>query len=105
MEAQEPKPGIYQNYKGAFHEVLGVAEEPLSGQRYVVYRALGLVENRGGDPDPNGPKLGQRTVATNTAGALAVSTIEHFTGMVDGKQYSGGKQVPRFRFVSETKPT
>lgn len=98
---REPARGIYQHYKGAFYEVLGIADEPETGQRYVVYRSLGISENLLGDPDPAGPHLGHRVVANGTEGALAVCSIPRFSELVDGKDYSGGKQVPRFRPVSD----
>jgi hypothetical protein len=36
-----PVKGTYQHYKGAFYEVLGIAEEPDTGSRYVVYQCAG----------------------------------------------------------------
>ena len=40
----EPSAGTYQHFKGAFYEVLGIADEAESGKRLVVYKALGVME-------------------------------------------------------------
>jgi hypothetical protein len=92
--------GTYQHYKGAFYEVLGIAEEPESGKRYVVYQSLGLMQNvLPDDPENNfHPEAG--VTNTPTKGELTVCSIPRFTEEVDGKEYSGGKRVPRFRLVS-----
>src|SRR5262249_5833586 len=97
---KEPVKGIYQNYKGAFFEVLGIAEAPETMKRLVVYQALGLAEvlispdpDSGAPPDP-------RVISTPTKGELAVCSIERFTELVDGKESHPGKKVPRFRLVS-----
>ena len=95
-----PIPGIYQHFKGGFYEVLGIADEPETGRRYVVYQALGLMENRLA-PDPENhfdPQV--RVTGTANKGALSVCSIERFSDIVDGKEYQGGAQVPRFRLVS-----
>ncbi len=97
--AKEPGRGTYQHYKGAFHEVLGIAEDPETGQRYVVYESLGISENLL-DTDKAGPHLGRRVVRNGSKGALAVCSVARFTEEVDGKEYSGGKKVPRFQLVS-----
>ena len=47
---EDPVKGTYQHYKGAFFEVLGVAEAPETGQRLVVYQAIGLTETSRLDP-------------------------------------------------------
>ena len=100
MAAKEPVKGTYQNYKGDFYEVLGVAEEPAAGQRFVIYQSLGISENLL-DKDEVGPVLGHRVVRNGSKGELAVCSIERFTELVDGKDYSGGKKVPRFTLISQ----
>jgi hypothetical protein len=95
---KDPVPGTYQHYKGDLYEILGVADEPASGQRYVVYQSLGVTENL--TDDETGARLGHRVVRNGTKGALAVCSIERFTELVDGGDYSGGKKVPRFRLIS-----
>ena len=95
----EPVAGTYQHYKGALYEVLGVAEDPETGQRWVVYRSLGVTENLVDAPGEPG-RLGRRVVHNNTAGALAVCSVARFTEQVDGGEFAGGKRVPRFRLVS-----
>lgn len=99
MTAKTPGPGTYQNYKGAFYEVLGIADEPETGKKFVVYQSLGITENVI-DEDPAGPVLGHRVVRNGSKGALAVCSVERFTETVDGGEYNGGKSVPRFRLVS-----
>jgi len=98
--AKEPAKGTYQHYKGAFYDVLGVADEPETGKRYVVYQALGLMENLlPADPKEHfHPPAG--VTSTPTKGELAVCSVERFTELVDGKEYHGGKRVPRFRLAS-----
>src|SRR5436305_9543022 len=96
----DPARGTYQHYKGTFYEVLGMAEDPETGNRYVVYQSLGLMEVLlKADPsnhfDPQGP-----IVSTPTKGELAVSSVERFTEMVDGGAYHPGKKVPRFRLFA-----
>jgi hypothetical protein len=97
---KEPVKGLYQHYKGAFYEVLGIAEAPETMKRLVVYQALGLAEvllssdpESGAPPDP-------RVISTPTKGELAVCSLERFTEVVDGKEYHPGQKVPRFRLVS-----
>ena len=103
MAAQPPKDpvkGTYQHFKGAFYEMLGIAEDPETGNRYVVYQALGLMENLL-EPDPKNhfdPEA--RVTSTPTKGELAVCSVARFTEMVDGKEYHKGQRVPRFRLVS-----
>jgi hypothetical protein len=97
---KEPVKGTYQHYKGAFHEVLGMAESPETGKRYVVYQAVGLTEILVG-PDPeNNFFPDSRFTSTPTKGELAVCSVERFTELVDGKEYHPGKRVPRFRLVA-----
>lgn len=97
---RDPVQGTYQHYKGAFYEVLGIAEEPETGKRYVVYRSLGLIENLL-PPDPANNFYPDRAVtSTPTHGELAVCSIGRFTELVDGKEYHRGQQVPRFRLIA-----
>jgi hypothetical protein len=102
-EAREPVRGTYQHYKGAFYEVLGIAEDPETGQRSVVYQSLGISENLL-DTEEAGPHLGRRVIRNGSKGALAVSSVSRFTERVDGKEYSGGKKVPRFKLISPMPP-
>jgi hypothetical protein len=97
---KEPVKGTYQHYKGAFFEVLGIAEAPETMKRQVVYQSIGLAEvllspdaESGAPPDP-------RVISTPTKGELAVCSIERFAELVDGKEYHQGQRVPRFRLVS-----
>jgi len=99
MATQDPVRGTYQNYKGAFYEVLGVADDPETGKKSVVYESIGITENVC-DEDKAGPILGHRVVRNGSKGALAVCSVERFSELVDGGEYSGGKKVPRFRLVS-----
>lgn len=99
MRAEDPVPGTYQNYKGAFYEVLGIADDPETGNKYVVYQAIGITENLL-DEDKAGPILGHRVVRNRAKGALAICTLKRFTELVDGGEYCGGKKVPRFTLVS-----
>ena len=99
-QIKEPVKGTYQHYKGAFFEVLGIAEAPETMKRLVVYEAIGLTEvllpAEGEDtfyPD-------SRVIATPTKGELAVCSVERFTETVEGKEYHSGQRVPRFRLVS-----
>jgi hypothetical protein len=96
----EPVKGTYQHYKGAFYEVLGIADEPESGERYVVYQALGIMENMLAPAPENHffPPAG--ITSTPTKGELAVCHIKRFTELVDGKEYHKGARVPRYRLVS-----
>jgi hypothetical protein len=96
---KEPAQGTYQHYKGAFYEVLGMAEHPESGGRLVVYQALGLMENLL-PPDPANHFYPPRVTSTPTKGELAVCSVERFTELVDGKEYHNGARVPRFRLVA-----
>ena len=80
--------------------MLGIAEEPESGNRCVVYQAIGLMENLL-DPDPNNPpRLNTRVVETPNKGTLSVCSIERFTDLVDGGVFHHGTRVPRFRLVT-----
>jgi hypothetical protein len=96
--SREPVAGTYRHYKGALYEVLGVAEDPESGKRYVVYQSLGITDNQLDYPDE--PKLGNRVVRNGSKGALAVASLKRFTEEVDGGDYSEGKRVARFELVS-----
>src|SRR5262249_42601064 len=49
MKGSEPVRGTYQHYKGGFYEVLGVADNPAGGGRFVVYESLGITEDLLGD--------------------------------------------------------
>jgi len=93
MVEKERVKGTYQHYKGGFYEVLGVAEEPSSGSRFVVYQALGIAEDLLGESET-------RILRTGNKGVLAVCSLERFKEMVDGKEYSGGNRVPRFRLIA-----
>jgi Protein of unknown function (DUF1653) len=93
----EPAKGIYQHFKGGFYEVLGIAEESASGKQFVVYRALGLIENLL-PPDPaNHFDPGFRVKGTPNHGELAVCSLEYFTELVDGKEFHTEKRVRRFQ--------
>jgi hypothetical protein len=98
MAAKAPAPGTYQHYKGTFYEVLGVAEEPETGKEYVVYQSLGLMEKLAEDPEDVAPT--ERVIATPTKGELTVCSVERFSEVVDGKEYHGGRRVPRFRLIA-----
>ena len=103
MATRDPIPGTYQHYKGALYVVLGIAEDPESGKRYVVYQSLGIMKNvLPDDPENNFyPEAG--VTSTPTKGELTVCSIPRFTEEVDGKEFSGGQRVPRFRLVSAAK--
>lgn len=93
MAKKEPVNGTYQNYKGDFYEVLGIASEPHSGARFVVYQSLGITENLSDEEEPT---LGHRVVRNGSKGALAVCSIERFCEMVE----RGDELVPRFQLIS-----
>jgi hypothetical protein len=100
MTADTPAPGTYQHYKGGLYEVLGVADEPESGKQFVVYQSLGVLVNQL-PPDPKNnfyPEPG--ATGTSNKGELTVCAVARFTEEVDGKEYSGGKRVPRFRLLA-----
>lgn len=97
--AKDPVKGTYQHFKGAFYEVLGIAEEPETASRYVVYQAIGLMENLL-DSDPKNNFSPARVTSTPTKGELAVCSVARFAELVDGKEYHQGKRVPRFRLVA-----
>src|SRR3954463_13084548 len=98
---KDPARGTYQHYKGGLYEVLGLAEDPETGNRYVVYQSLGVTENFLTDPGPgNHFATDARLVKTPTKGALAVCSVQRFTELVDGKEYHPGERVPRFRLLS-----
>jgi hypothetical protein len=99
-QKKDPIKGTYQHYKGALYEMLGLAEEPQTGKRYIVYQSLGVLQNLlPADPKNNFfPEPG--LTSTPTKGELAVCSIEWFTELVDGTEYHPGQQVPRFRLVA-----
>jgi hypothetical protein len=97
---KEPVKGTYQHYKGAFFEVLGIAEAPETMKRQVVYQAIGLAEVLLNTAAESAPPPPARVISTPTKGELAVCSIERFTELVDGKEYHPGQKVPRFRLVS-----
>jgi hypothetical protein len=102
IAAKEPVKGTYQHFKGAFHEVLGIAEEPDTGKRYIVCQALGLMQVLLGPDAATNFHPDACVVSTPTKGELAVCSIERFTELVDGGEYHPGKRVPRFRLVAPT---
>jgi hypothetical protein len=104
VATKEPVKGTYQHYKGTFYEVLGIADDPETGQRWVVYQDLGITENLVDDSAEPGPHLGHRVVPDAAKSALAVCSVARFTELVDGKEYSGGKRVPRFKLVARMPP-
>ena len=95
-----PTKGTYQHYKGAFHEVLGIAEDPESGKRWVVYESLGITENLLAGKAEDEASYEHGVLKNASKGALAVCSIERFTEEVDGGDYWDGRRVPRFRLVS-----
>ena len=96
---QDLMPGFYQHFKGGFYEFLGLADDPDTGKRYVVYRSLGVMENLL-DKDPkNEFATDARYVKTPTKGELAVCSPKRVSELVDGKEFHRGAQVPRFRPV------
>ena len=104
MSTQMPVPGTYQHYKGGLYEVLGIAEEPESGRQFVVYQSLGVLVNQL-PPDPaNNFHPEARATSTPTGGELTVCSVARFTAEVDGKEYSGGLRVPRFRLITPRSP-
>jgi len=74
----EIKLGKYQNYKGNFYEVLGVAKHTETREEFVVYRSL--------YESPEFP-----------LGTLWIRPKEMFLGEVE----VNGQKVPRFRLVGE----
>ena len=106
MAGSEPKSkppvrGTYQHYKGAFYEVLGIAEDPETGHRFVVYQAIGITENlMEGQMKDEGVELESRVLPNGAKGELAVCSIPRFTEVVDGGEYWPGRRVPRFRPVA-----
>jgi hypothetical protein len=97
---KEPVKGTYQHYKGAFFEVLGIAEAPETLKRMVVYQAIGLAEVLPTADAEDASPPDSCVISTPTKGELAVCSIERFTELVDGKEYHPGQRVPRFRLVS-----
>src|SRR5690349_13857995 len=82
--AKEPAKGLYQHYKGAFHQVLGIAEAPETMKRLVVYQAIGLTEVLLSDDTESDAPPDLRVISTPTRGELAVCSIERFMEFVDG---------------------
>jgi hypothetical protein len=99
-DVKEPVKGTYQHYKGAFFEVLGIAEAPETMTRQVVYQAIGLAEVLLSPESDDSFHPDSRVISTPTKGELAVCSIKRFTELVDGKEYHPGQRVPRFRLVS-----
>jgi hypothetical protein len=97
MAKAEVVKGTWQHYKGDFYEVLGVAQDPTREGDYVVYQALGITEDLKGEQE-------QHVLRTGNKGALAICTVERFTEMVEGGEYSGGRKVPRFRLICRMPP-
>jgi hypothetical protein len=101
-----PRQGTYQHYKGAFYEVLGIAEDPETGNKWVVYESIGITEDllagKEGESESGAADGGSvpRVVKNPSKGALAVCTLGRFTQEVDGGAYWDGRRVPRFRLVS-----
>jgi hypothetical protein len=89
--------GTWQHYKGDFYEVLGIAQDPTREGAFVVYQGLGITEDLTGQRE-------QRILRTGNKGALSICLVEHFTGLVDGREYSGGQKVPRFRLICRLPP-
>jgi hypothetical protein len=93
MRTSKVVKGTWQHYKGDFYEVLGLAQDPTREGDYVVYQALGITEDRKGEHE-------ECVLRTGNKGALSICTVERFTELVDGGEYSGGQRVPRFRLLS-----
>jgi hypothetical protein len=89
--------GTYQHYKGGFYEVLGLATDPDREGEWVVYQALGLVEDLKGEEE-------RHVVRSGNKGALAICSVERFTEEVAGGDWWGGQKVPRFRLICRTPP-
>jgi len=100
MPPTSPVAGTYQHYKGGLYEVLGVADEPESGRRFVVYRSLGVLQDLA-PPDPaRPPGPPPPLLGTPTRGELTVCSVARFTEDVDGREFAGGRRVPRFRLLA-----
>jgi hypothetical protein len=89
--------GTWQHYKGDFYEVLGIAQDPTREGDFVVYQALGITEDLKREHE-------EPVLRTGNKGALSICTIERFTELVGGGEYSGGRQVPRFRLIASHPP-
>jgi hypothetical protein len=94
MGTQEPVRGTYQHYKGDFYEVLGLADDPTREGRWVVYQGLGITEDLTGEHE-------HRVLKTGNKGALSIAAVERFAELVDGKEYSAGARVPRFKLIAQ----
>ncbi len=44
-KTKAPVKGTYQHHKGAFYEMLGIADDPKTGKKWVVYESIGIPEN------------------------------------------------------------
>jgi hypothetical protein len=89
--------GTWQHYKGDFCEVLGIAQDPTREGDFVVYQALGITEDLKGEHD-------EHVLRTGNKGALSICSLERFIEIVDGREYHGGRKVPRFRLISRLPP-
>jgi hypothetical protein len=102
----KPRKGTYQHYKGTFFEVLGIAEDPETGNKWVVYESIGITEDllagKEGVPESGAAdgRFVPRVLKNPSKGALAVCTPERFAQEVDGGDYWDGRRVPRFRLIS-----
>jgi hypothetical protein len=98
--AKAPTKGTYQHFKGAFYEVLGIADDPETGKTWVVYESIGITENLLEGKADQEVEYEYRILKNASKGALAVCSIQRFGEEVDGGEYWDGKRVPRFRLVS-----
>lgn len=98
--ARRAGPRHLPDFKGAYYEVLGVADEAETGKRLVVYKALGVMAALLPDDRAEHYRAPDGPVRVGTAGALAVCSVARFTELVDGQEYHPGRRVPRFRPVA-----
>ena len=75
----EIKPGFYEHFKGKLYEVIGLARHSETMEPMVVYKAL--------------------YKGNFLEGSLWVRPLAMFTETVS----SGGKEVPRFKYLKEIK--
>lgn len=97
----DPVPGTYQHYEGGLYEVLGMAQDPETGKRYVVYQSIGVTVLPADDPAEE-PKRAGEVLRTGAKGVLAVCSVKRFTEPMPDPRGGGGPPVPRFRLVSAT---